>query len=62
MVRFNCTVFLLITDSCARGLPFSVFISSGESEKLITIGLEMLKEVLPDNAFGGSGRKGPLAS
>ena len=51
MDRYNCRVFLLMTDSPVGGLPLAVFISSCETEKIITAGLQLLNEILPTNFF-----------
>lgn len=48
-----------MTESCVGGLPLAVFILSSETETIITIGLNMLKNFLPCNAFGGAGTRDP---
>ena len=61
MDRYNCRAFLLTTDSPVGGLPLAVFISSCETEKIITAGLQLLNEILPTNSFGGAGKSGPAS-
>ena len=59
MDRENCRVFLLLTHSCAGGLPLGIILSQSEDEDTIAEGLELLKELLPENAFDGNARAGP---
>ncbi|KAI2647487.1 EF-hand calcium-binding domain-containing protein 7 [Labeo rohita] len=59
MDRENCRVFLLITHTCAGGLPLGIVITQSEDEKTIREGLELLKSLLKNDAFGGRGEAGP---
>lgn len=43
-----------MTASCVKGSPLAVFISSSETEKIITTGLELLQEIIPSDEFGGA--------
>lgn len=42
-----------MTDTNIDGLPLGMFVTSGESEQIITKGLLLLKYILPENKFGG---------
>ena len=57
--RFNCRIFILLTHSCAGGLPLGCFITRSESEDVITAGLLLLKSILPPYAFFHRGDDGP---
>ncbi|XP_059401022.1 uncharacterized protein LOC132132600 isoform X2 [Carassius carassius] len=59
MDRENCRVFLLLTHTCAGGLPLGIVITQSEDEKTISEGLELLKSLLKNYAFGGRGEAGP---
>ncbi|XP_026063184.1 uncharacterized protein LOC113046574 isoform X1 [Carassius auratus] len=59
MDRENCRVFLLLTHTCAGGLPLGIVITQSEDEKTIVEGLELLKSLLKNDAFGGRGEAGP---
>lgn len=59
MDRENARVFVLLTHSCAGGLPLGVIFTPSEDEATIVKGLELLKQLLPDNAFDGKGEAGP---
>ncbi|XP_026054784.1 uncharacterized protein LOC113040739 [Carassius auratus] len=59
MDRENCRVFLLLTHTCAGGLPLGIVITQSEDEKTISEGLELLKSLLKNDAFGGRGEAGP---
>ena len=59
--RNNCSLFILSTAHPAGGLPLGVVVTSDESEKTITKGLQMLMEMVPSGAFYHKGKKkGPL--
>ena len=50
-----------MTCSPAGGLPLGFVITSSESEQTLTKAFEMLRNVLPDNAFYKKGKnKGPV--
>ncbi|XP_071511719.1 uncharacterized protein [Diadema antillarum] len=57
--RHGSRIFLLLTHSSSGGLPLGVIITSNEQEQTITEGLELLKTILPTDAFGGNGNEGP---
>ena len=59
MDRENCRVFLLLTHSCAGGLPLGILITQSESQATIVEGLELLNELVGDNGFAGNGQAGP---
>ena len=53
--------FMLCTHSAAGGLPLAVIITNNETEKTLTMALELLKKHLPEVAFYGRGKDiGPL--
>ncbi len=47
--------FMLCTHSPAGGLPLAILITSDETEKTLTMGLNLVKECLPQTAFYGKG-------
>ena len=53
--RFNSSLFILSTSYPAGGLPLAAMITSDEQESTIQQGLEMIKEVIPSDAFYGCG-------
>jgi hypothetical protein len=53
--RFNTSVFILSTTSTASGIPLAVILTSDEQEETIHKAFEMVKEVLPSDAFFGNG-------
>ena len=55
--RFNSSLFVLSTSHCAGGLPLAVMITSDEQEETIQQGLQVVKQVLPGEAFYGIGAK-----
>ena len=55
--KYNCSLFILSTSSPAGGLPLAVAITSDEKQDTIKRAMEMVKQVLPKEAFFGS--KGP---
>ena len=55
--RFNSSLFVLSTSHSTGGLPLSVMITSDEQEDTIQQGLEMVKQVLPAEAFYDIGAK-----
>lgn len=57
--RYGCKVFLIYTDSCAGGLLICILILTSESSKIISLGLELWKKMLPQHALGGRGINGP---
>ena len=58
--RFNSSLFVLSTSYPAGGLPLAAMITSDEQESTIQQGLEMIKEVIPSDAFFGCGaERGP---
>ncbi|ROJ26343.1 hypothetical protein DPX16_12505 [Anabarilius grahami] len=59
MDRENCRVFLLLTHTCAGGLPLGIVKTQSEDERTISEGLELFKSLLTKDAFGGRGEAGP---
>nr|XP_054770098.1 uncharacterized protein LOC129277934 isoform X2 [Lytechinus pictus] len=59
MDRYGCSVFLLLTHSCAGGLPLGVLITSSEAEGVIEAALKLYRSLLPQKSFGGRGVQGP---
>lgn len=59
MDRQHCRVFLLLTHSCAGGLPLGIIITQSEESQVISQGLDTLKSLLPEDAFSGRGMDGP---
>ena len=51
--KYNCSLFILSTSSPAGGLPLAVAITSDEKQDTITRAMEMVKQVLPKEAFYG---------
>ncbi|KAF4098011.1 hypothetical protein G5714_022019 [Onychostoma macrolepis] len=58
MDRENCRVFLLLTHTPVQ-VVFSWDSDNPEDEKTISEGLELLKSLLKNDAFGGRGDAGP---
>jgi len=56
----SCHVYLMMTNCEAGGLPLGVIISSSSAENVLTDGFEMLKSLLPSDAFCGRAEQGPL--
>ncbi|KAK6318081.1 hypothetical protein J4Q44_G00113720 [Coregonus suidteri] len=54
----NCRVFLLLTHTCAGGLPLGVILTQPEDEATILEGLQLLKDMLRVDAFAGIGQAG----
>ncbi len=58
--RFNTSLFVLSTCHPAGGIPLGILMTSDEKEETIHAALKMLGDILPKNAFYGSGvEKGP---
>ncbi|XP_033119759.1 uncharacterized protein LOC117119058 [Anneissia japonica] len=57
--RHGCRIFVILTHSCAGGLPLGLLITTSETEEVITEGLNLLKQVLPTDDFSGNPEKGP---
>ena len=55
MDRFNTSVFILSTHSVSSGIPLGVILTSDEKEETILTGLQLLKKIVPKNAFFGKG-------
>jgi len=51
--KYNCSLFILSISSPAGGLPLAVAITSDEKQDTIQRAMEMIKEVVPVNAFYG---------
>ncbi|XP_066440463.1 uncharacterized protein [Eleutherodactylus coqui] len=58
--RYNCRIFLIMTDSSVGGLPLGVLLMSSESEKVLFQALQDYKLLLTESAFGGRGQLGPV--
>lgn len=57
--RHGSRIFLLLTHSSSGGLPLGVIICSNEQECTISEGLQLLRSILPANAFYGNEDRGP---
>ncbi|XP_076050088.1 uncharacterized protein LOC143030765 [Oratosquilla oratoria] len=57
MDRQGCRVFLLLTHSCAGGLPLGVLITTSESTETVTEALALYNSLLDNSAFFGRGPK-----
>ena len=58
--RYNTSLFLLSTTTPAGAVPLGAILTSDEKETTIAQGLQMLKSILPQNAFFGEGsERGP---
>lgn len=55
MDRFNTSLFMLSTTHACSGIPLAVVMVSDESEPTIIQAIEMVKKVLPSDAFYGNG-------
>ena len=49
--RFSCPTFILSTGSAVGAIPLGVFVVSDESTSTITAGLNLLKSIMPPDAF-----------
>ena len=57
---FNTSLFVLPTSHACGGLPLGAFITSDEQEETIVQGLQLIQNVLPEEAFYKCGiKKGP---
>ncbi|KAK5913378.1 hypothetical protein CgunFtcFv8_007916 [Champsocephalus gunnari] len=52
-------VFLLLTHSCAGGLPLGILLGQSEDEPTIAQELEQLRQVVGEKGFAGRGHEGP---
>ncbi|KAK3931513.1 Protein FAR1-RELATED SEQUENCE 8 [Frankliniella fusca] len=59
MDTHNTRVFLILCPSIAGALPLGVLMVSSEAEVVLKPAFELLLTLLPDEAFGGRGKKGP---
>ena len=53
--RFSCPTYILTTGSAAGAVPLGVFVVSDETALTITSGLDLLKSIIPSDAFFGKG-------
>jgi len=53
--RFSCPTYILSTGSAAGAVPLGVFVISNETTSTIADGLNLLKSVMPSDAFFGKG-------
>ncbi|XP_062511396.1 uncharacterized protein LOC134187296 [Corticium candelabrum] len=58
--RYNSSVFIMSTSTPTSGIPLGVIVTSDEQATTINRGLELLGEVLPEEAFNGKGVKHSL--
>jgi len=52
---FSCPTYILSTGSAAGAVPLGVFVVSNETASTITDGLNLLKSIMPSDAFFGKG-------
>jgi len=52
-------VFVLMTNCCVGGLPLGLVVSTSEAASVLVAGFQLLKTVLPSDAFFGRGSTGP---
>ena len=57
--RHNSRIFVMLTHSSAGGLPLRIIVTTSESQSTITAGFNLLKSILPEDAFSGRGEDGP---
>ena len=55
--RYNSSLFIMSTSTPTTGIPLGVIVTSDEQATTIHRGLELLGEVLPEEAFNGKGVK-----
>ena len=60
--RFNTSLFILSTTHSCSGVPLAVVMTSDECEQTVTQAMETVKQVLPPDAFYGSGPSGGPAA
>ena len=53
--RFSCPTFVLSTGCAAGAIPLGVFVVSDKSTSTIAAGLNLLKSIMPPDAFFGKG-------
>ena len=59
--RFSCPTYILSTGSAAGAVPLGVFVVSNETTSTLTVGLDLLKSIMPPDAFFGKGSDtGPI--
>ena len=56
----SCRVFVFMTNCCAGGLPLGLVVTTSEAESVLVAGFQLLKTVLPSDAFFGRGSTGPF--
>ncbi|KFM69857.1 hypothetical protein X975_10503, partial [Stegodyphus mimosarum] len=54
-------VLLLLAHTAAGGIPLGAIIATNNNTAVLTLGFELLKQLLPDHAFCGRGIIGPHA-
>ena len=59
MDRQNWRVFMLMTHSCAGGLPIGCLITTSEAKEVIQVALELFISMLDSECFFGRGTLGP---
>lgn len=55
--HFSCPTYILSTGSAAGAVPLGVFVVSNETASTITGGLDLLRSIMPSDAFFGKGGK-----
>jgi len=53
--HFSCPTYILSTGSVAGAIPLEVFVISNETTSTLTVGLDLLKSIMPPDAFFGRG-------
>ena len=57
--EYNLRFFLMLTHSAVGGLPVASFVTGDETNETLIKALELLKSILPSNAFHGNLKEGP---
>ena len=57
--RNDSKIFHLVCPSVIGALPLGEIVTTREDTPTILFGLQMLKSILPENAFFGRGDRGP---
>ena len=60
MDKFDCRIFMILTHGCAGGMPLGCLVTTSESRQCITLALSLLLDVIPEDAFFGRGKRGPV--
>ena len=57
--EYNLRFFLMVTHSAVGALPVASFVTGDETNETLIKALELLKSILPSNAFHGNLKEGP---